>query len=146
MPRLLVFVPAEKVLIDSEDNTIGLVGILGGLNVPAPEPLPEDAGAPVRWNVLALWKRQPEDEGRQYEQRVQLVSPSGRVLVEGLQTFQMVTSSQRNRLRIDGFPVAEEGEHTLALSLRDAGEETWRDIADYPLAVSHFDPKAVTDG
>jgi hypothetical protein len=141
MPRLLVFLPAEKVVIDSNDNSLAIFGILGGLNVPSSGELPEDAGAPMRWNVLAIWKREPSDEGVTYEQRVQLLAPSRRVVVNGFMEFRMTADTQRNRLRVDGFPVAERGEYTLTLSIREAGAETWTESATFPVVISHLIPE-----
>ena len=141
MPRLLVFLPSEKVIIDGLDQTLAILGVLGGIELPAAvQSLPVDAGVPMRWHVLTMWKKEPGDETREFEQRVQLVAPSGRVVVDGTLGFRVTERSHRNRMVVQGFPVYEAGDYILKLSLREAGEAVWRDLAEYPMFVSHVDP------
>jgi len=59
MPKLLIFAPGEKVIIDKTDNTVSIIGILGGFNVPTlgeENVVPEGAALPLRWSLLyGVW-------------------------------------------------------------------------------------------
>jgi hypothetical protein len=118
--------------------------------VPALGALPEGTAAPFRWSALSIWRSEPSDEGLTFEQRVQLRSPSDRVLVDGKVQFSFagvnnpVGTTNRVRLRVPGFPLSEPGEYTLRLSLRAVGQEVWSEVADYPIVVSHVDPGHLT--
>lgn len=142
MPRLTVFLPAEKVVIDTQENTTAIFGVMTGVYLGVPPespPLPEGSGVPIRWYVLSIWRQQPGDEGLHFTQRVQILSPSQRVLFEGLLDFDIPKVTHRNKMEVIGFPVAEAGEYTLKLSIR-SGEEQWHDAAEYPLSVSYVGP------
>src|SRR6266478_5197454 len=119
MPRLLAFLPAEKVLIDGEDNSLAIVGLIAGVNIAIPltPDLPPDAAVPMRWYVVSVWRREPEDEGRIYHQRLRMVGPSRRILIDTLSEFQLTGDSHRVRVLLQGFPISEQGEHILQLSL-----------------------------
>lgn len=141
MPRLIAFLPAERVLVDAEDNSMAIIGVLGGLKVPATGELPEGTASPLVWFALAIWKGEPGDEGQAFEQRVEVLSPSGRLLVDGSATFRFTgQSSHRVRLRVAGFPVWEPGDYAIRLSLRKEGDDSWVEHATYPLTVVHVDP------
>jgi hypothetical protein len=145
MPRLLVFLPAEKVLIDSGDNSLTIVGVLSSIEVGIQKDtsLPENAGVPMQWATITIWRiEDPSEDGVTFQQRVELVSPSGKRTLESTMDFVLPEGvSHRNRSIMQGFPIGEPGQYTLRLSVRKLNvDEDWRYVADYPIKLSHRDP------
>ena len=141
MPRLLFFVPAEKALIERDDSSLSLISVIGGITVnvtPDGKDLPEDAGIPFRWAVAAMWLRQPDDEDKAFEQRVDVVSPSNKVTGGAVSAFTMSRRTHYNVVRGEGFPVAQPGQYHLRLSLRETGKDAeWEVVSEYPLEIIH---------
>ena len=143
MPKLLIFAPCDKVIIGVGDNNASLIDILQNINIgmAAGKPIPENAMAAMRWAVFAMWLKEPEDEGKSYKQRVQLLSPSGKVLTEVITEFQLKKAVHRVANGLQGFPIGEVGEHSLKLCLWEGKKEPeWREIAMFPLTVTHRSP------
>lgn len=140
MPKLLAFVPCERVIISSDDNSASLITLFAGFKL-AGEGLKQGTDEsprtlPIRWAAFALWYRLPEDEGQTYEQKVELVSPSGKVLISQSQEFLMVKTTHRNTGNVFGFPIVGTGEYTLRLFLRKiTGGSEFRLLAEHPLAI-----------
>jgi len=143
MPDLLVFAPCERVIVNEQDNTISLITLFRRLDISVPRaeaPLAPNAMAPMRWWVLTIWDRQGEDEGRRYEQRVALEDFRGEIIFEVPQTesFQMTADEQRVINFINYFPIGRAGDFRLILSLREVGQQGWRQIKTYPMLVNHI--------
>jgi len=140
VPKLLSFVPCERVIVSRDDNSLHLVGVMQGFKAQSTQPFPTDeapAQVPLRWAVLTLWYKTAGDEGSTYEQKIELVSPSGKVLLSQATEFVMTRRSHRNTTNVFGFPIAGIGDHTLRLSLRASSSgESFQRIAEYPLFVS----------
>jgi len=142
MPRLLLFAPFQRVLVDRNDNTISFIQLLEGFEAPLADlpaqQLAEGVTIPMAWGSCAVWLQQPEDEGRRYEQRVSVVRPDGVVALEAQVEFAMTLRTQRNTARIDGFPASPAGEFWLKLELRGVEPATeWELAAEYPVSMAH---------
>jgi len=142
MPRLVIFAACEKVIIGQGDNSLSLIGILHSLqlNVPMetgrPE-IPESAVMPVTWSMFTMWQREPQDEGISYTQRVSLLSPQGKPLVESITPFEMEKDFHRISNTIVGFPIGADGAHVLKLSIRRAASDVWDDVSTFPINITH---------
>ena len=81
MPRLLLFAPCERVIINTEDNNVTLMTVLSEIGVSWPssamDKLRDTPRLLTRWQVIASWLREPGDEGREFEQICELVMPDG---------------------------------------------------------------------
>lgn len=141
MPTLMLFAPAEKVLIDQQENSVSLIGIMSGVKVQLVKPdeaVPEDAAVPMRWSVLTVWKREPSDEGKTYEQGLQMFAPDGTLAFELTSpSFAMTAPHHRVRLDIMGFKIAVPGTYRLQVNLRETQSPTWIKKSDYELLVEH---------
>ena len=135
MPKLLVFAPCQSVLIDSEDSIVSMVQIIEhfGFSTQKQE-LDAGSGIPFGWAVLSLWLRQDGDEGKVFEQRVELIDPSGAVRLRSDATFEMGARTLRQRLNIGGMPIQPQGEYNLRLSLRES-EGQHRVVAEWPFQI-----------
>jgi hypothetical protein len=138
MPKLLLFVPCEKVIIAQDSNTLSLITILQELtiNVPPDVQIPENAQVPMNWCALSLWHQQSGDEEKSYEQRVELCGPEGKVLTSATSQMKISSASHRVIAFFTGFPVGQFGQHTLKLYLREDKEgEERKEVASFPLTV-----------
>lgn len=141
MPQLLVFAPCERVIISGEevgDGSSSLITILQALNVEvAPDKPSEALVSPMTWFVYVLWKLVPDEIGKAFEQRMELVAPSGELLLNMKSDFTGTKVFQRVVNKIIGLPVSEAGDYQIVLHLAEAGKSS-RKIASYPLTVGHI--------
>ena len=144
MPRLLVFAPCERVIVEQGSGIISLISILQDITVTVPSPpatIESDAVAMTRWYILTIWRRNDnESEGVSFRQRIALNSPTGATFQEIFTDFTLSKATHRNIAAIEGFPVAAEGQYVLRLSLAPAGSERFDEIAEYPLLLKHASP------
>jgi hypothetical protein len=141
MPRLLVFAACESVLIDGDDNSASLISLLEGVTVGIEGELPEDARLPWKWIVFSLWRKEEGDEGKAFEQNVQLVSPSGKPGVENIAPFVMQKTSHRIKLGYRELPIGEFGVWSVNLSFREVGVGEWKQVTSYPIGVIRSEEK-----
>ena len=139
MPKLLLFLPSQKTVLDQRDNSFTLISTIETITAQITEgDMPANAALPLSWEISTVWYQIPEDQGKTFEQRVQLIGPDGAALLEVQAVFQMGFRTQRNLGVVPGFPVGQSGEHQLRLSLREANSlENWTTVAEYPILISH---------
>ena len=137
MPKLLLFVPCQKVLID-QDNTISTVSIIQEMWLEAGATVPPDFQAAVRWDVVTLWFRLPEDDGRTFEQVVMLLTSDGTMTSHTKLQFSMSTPFHRTLSYMYGFQVGQPGTHHLELKLKDmANESSFIQEHTFPMLLNH---------
>lgn len=143
MPKLLLFLPCERVIV-SREGPLSLITLLEGVNITMPPEeyagLPNDAIIPQLWHVVAKWNREENEEPQHWEQRVQVAAPDGRISTDSVTSFDLAANqSMRNVLAVNGFPIKPLGVCKLTLFLRSAGEddEAWREIATYPIPLQN---------
>lgn len=139
MPKLLLFVPCEKVLIDQQ-GSISIISLLQELKVQVaengPTP-PANAKAAVKWDVLTIWERTDDDFGKTYEQRIALFEPNGEPTeISAIAPIETEKGSHRNVATIFGFPIGLAGRYALRLWLSENGVETPKPLAEYAIKVS----------
>lgn len=140
MPKLMLFAPCERVIVEEGSSTVSLISVVQGLTAAVPKDIDPKALAPQRWYVLTIWERENTDESRRFEQRVIVQDPQGVKALEMLAEFEVKKNFHRNITVIEGFPIAEVGRYSLLLSLRAVGEKEWRLLADYPIVLAHITP------
>ncbi len=140
MPRLQVFVVCEKAIIGQDDGLPTLIGLIDGfgVQVPAGEQVTPNALLPIRTSIFSLWKLEPGDEGKTFEERVRLRYPDGHYGPEQVRSFSFAAPKEGNRHTINnqGFP-AQAGEYRVEIALREAGETEWCECGAYPLKITH---------
>jgi hypothetical protein len=146
MPKLQYFLPCERVIL-SKEETLSLITIIDRVNINIPPEdaaqLPEDAAIPTQWSTVTSLEWEPEDLEKQYEQRVYLEMPNGRIATDTVSQIEREADKNRSRvmLQILGFPIAPVGEVSLRLAIREVGKEDWQEIADYTITLSRSDGK-----
>jgi hypothetical protein len=141
MPRLLIFAPCEKVILDNQRSAhlIGLLQQWKSERMPGvpEEPIPENAAAPTPWAIFTLWYRTAEDGDTEFVQTCELITPSGRVAFSIDLKFTMTAISHTNTVNVVGLPVYP-GEYQLRLYLSETGREKERGapLSTFPLIVT----------
>ncbi len=132
MPKLLVFAPCEKVIISQDENNPTLIAILSNIagDIESPEPLEKNALGPMRWQIFTLWQKVPSDGLTIFEQRIRLVSPSGRTVFDAPQQLQLTAQAHRMTAALGTVPIGENGDWELQLFLHVKDTP----IPDSPLA------------
>lgn len=141
MPQLLLFAPCEKMLMDSEGNP-SMIVILTDINLEIAENavFPKDALGPKEWDIAALYRPFPEDEGKQFTQRIKIVSPDGSYTsITSDMKFTLGKNRHQAKLHLNAMPVGMSGVYEILLWLipsekSDEGEP----IARYPIGVNHI--------
>jgi hypothetical protein len=144
MPKLLTFVPCERVILSQEDNSVSLISILtevqASLPFPDPTTIPENASVPLRWYFFSMWWFEPGDEGRKFTQRTTLESENGKILVSGEVAVEMLPEKKSMRcvVSMPAFPVSRPGTCVARLSIRptDRTTEQWVEMAWFPVVLT----------
>lgn len=138
MPKLLLFAPCERVIIDDQGSAT-LVIILHKIAVfnPKIEELPKDAVAPKEWVVFTLWEPMAEDIGKEFVQVLQTILPDGSEFKKSEMRFRFQEGKrQQNRMLIQGMPVGQDGKLALNTWLevdsRQVGE-----VNSYDLTITY---------
>lgn len=149
MPRLLYFVACSKAITSQEDNSLSLIALLEGIEitvVPGADP-DESTKVPISWVAMVQWMRLLDDADREFEIRLQLIQPDGRIALEGTNVFSMEKQPMlRTPFNVAGFPVSQAGVSELHLSIREpavAGD--WVEVATYPIEIAHNRPEPSDD-
>jgi hypothetical protein len=136
MPKLLLFAPCEKVLVDEASKAISLIVILQEVHykLPPGTTLPPNAAIPMNWSVISLWQQeQPADFGVEFEQRLVVENSAGATVManESKWTF----AADRNHRIVANVPVIPLGSRKLTLKLlyRVAGSRDWLPAAEFPI-------------
>jgi len=148
MPKILVFAPCEKVIVSEQDNTSSLMSLIEGFTLDVPEgvELPEGTAIPIKWHIFSLWEKVEGDEGRNFEQRVTLVLPTGKQVLDMPSTLDFKPHLKRFRMTIMvvNFPLSPAGTCLLNLSVREVGQENWQEVAEYGIFITR--PERAREG
>jgi len=141
LPKVLLFAPCERVLVNDLDNNISLITVLQeiSISITSPEKLPDESNVVTRWEILAVWIREPSDDGKRFEQVCTMSMPDGRNLTPFRVVFSMEKRAHRQVVTLRGFPVSKvPGECVLKLWLREDVEDApLQQVAEFPLQLKH---------
>jgi hypothetical protein len=139
LPRLLLFAPCQKGIIDKNESTVSMISLINGVTVARlGEEIDENAVLPYSWCAVSAWFKEAEDEGANFEDLVELVSPDGNVLVRSMIPFTLPARIHQNLHNSFGFPAGRAGIYTLRLSIRRVPNENgWSVVSEYPIEVAH---------
>src|SRR5437016_2482189 len=130
MPKLLLFVPCEKVII-ANDNSVSLITLFEQLqiNLPVSAKVEAGAGMPLLWSVFTFWHSEPSDEGKKFEQRVEVSLPGNVVIKTNPSQLEFVNTNRHRVIdRIVGLPIVPAGMAYITLFLREVTEPIWQEI------------------
>ena len=139
MPRLLLFVACEKVIVDQRTNMISLMSLLQDVNVQIPPGTPfppSNAIIPMQWTIVSIFLAEPGDSGKQFEQRSALVNSNNVTLVHTPVAPFALTEQYRVTSQINGMPVGNAGRLNVKCYLREKGTNAWQEIGEgYPINI-----------
>lgn len=143
MPRLLVFVACERLLINELDQSTSLIGIIDTVTIEVPDSveISPDTFAPQRWYIFTRWLKDISDaeDFKTYEQEVIIRSPQGDVSNTSITQFEMKDKLHQVYVVVNGLPIGQEGEYVIELSLRKADQDQeWKKVTTYPVTVKHI--------
>ena len=122
MPRLLIFAVCEKVIID-DAGMASLIGLFSRISIAVPkEGIPPNAVAPKEWAAFTSWTWDSEDEGKEFDQLLQVLTPSKNLHIEVKSKItKQEDKTLQFRMPLLGIPVGEQGFCTVKLSLAFKG-------------------------
>src|SRR4249920_3794774 len=141
MPKLLAYLPCEKVVIEEESKNISVLSILETVNVTlargAPAPA-HNASIGMAWAIFTLWQKEKGESG-EFESKSVFVSSAGELLAEtpaaklgfGTNTRQQVVN------RMASFPVWAPGACQLKLMVKTTRDSDYRELANVAVMVRH---------
>jgi hypothetical protein len=137
MPKLSFLLPCRTFSTDAETGGFTIVEVLDQItiNVPNGAPTNGEGVVPAPWAIVNLWTRQPDDKETQFEQRLTLVSPDGRTVMDNTSPFELKTLKHRMTLRVNGFPVVGRGLYLLRAETRALPGKEWKLQGEYPIEV-----------
>ena len=140
MLKLLIYAPCEKVII-SDDQTASIISVMETVNVNVAAEIPPDALAPLRWNIISLWRKDEEiSDPIEIEERTDVLRPDGSVATGGTTKFTVTTEHlmYRTLLQLAIFPIGQQGIIKMKCRIRQVNPETeWTDFAEFPVLVTH---------
>lgn len=138
MVRLVMCVPCERV-IEGKDGTVSIIAMMFGATISAGVVPAQEApeGVPMRWELFSLWAGEPTDEGASFEQAVEIIAPSGATSLRRAIPFKMEKLYHRVIARLEAFPVAEAGEHTLNVHLKRIPDGESKLFESFSFKVEH---------
>jgi hypothetical protein len=138
MPKLLLFVPCQKVIVDEREHSASLISVMEQLTVNVTSPVPANAQIPFNWTIVTLWTKTPDDEEKTFEQRTEVILPDGSTFLSAVVSFNLSKQSHRNIVDIFGYPISQEGQHIIRLYIRESGKsKEWNFQAEYPVKLIH---------
>jgi hypothetical protein len=141
MPKLLAYLPCEKVVVEDESRNISVLSILETVTVTLPPGAPapaKKASIGMPWAVFTLWQKEKGESGG-FESKSVLMSPEGELLAEtpvanldfGASTRQQVIN------RMAGFPIWTPGTCQLKLMVRTSRDGAFRELANVLIVLRH---------
>ena len=141
MPKLLAYLPCEKVVVEEESKNISVLSILETVNVTLPQGSPapaHKASIGMAWAIFTLWQKEKGELG-EFESKSVLVSPAGELLAEtpvarlgfGANTRQQIIN------RMASFPIWTPGPCQLKLMVRTSRDGDFRELANVIVVLHH---------
>jgi hypothetical protein len=141
MPKLLAYLPCEKVVIEEQLKNVSVLSILETVTVtlapgaPAPSP---NAAIGMTWAIFTLWQKDPGESGR-FESKSILVSPEGDELAQTPVASIDFEKGVRQQVvnRMASFPIWTPGTCQLKLMVKTARDPDFRPLASVLIMLRH---------
>ena len=120
MPKLMVFAPCEKVIVDSNTGTPSLISLLNTISTIAKAgvEIPSDGAVFRTWDTFTLWWPMPEDRDKQIRQITQIILPDGKVFLAQYNDFVLENRLHYNVTHWFVFPSLE-GVYSITMWLEN---------------------------
>jgi hypothetical protein len=123
-----------------EQGNVSLIVLLSAIRMEIRlSEIPKGAAIPIRWDVITIWWRNPDESGIKFEQRFELVGPDDNELLASESKLDFEAADTHRHIgKIQGFPVPRApGRCFLKLYIREDREgSNWGEpVTVYPLTV-----------
>jgi len=141
MPKLLAYLPCEKVVVEEESKNISVLSILETVNVTLPQGSPapaHQASIGMAWAIFTLWQKEKGESG-EFESKSVLVSPAGELLAETPVAKLAFGTNTRQQIinRMASFPIWTPGPCQLKLMVRTSRDGEFRELASVIVVLRH---------
>lgn len=141
MPKLLAYLPCEKVVIEDESKNVSVLSILETVTVTMPRgaaPPAQNASIRMPWAIFALWQKD-KDESGEFESKSALVSPAGELLAETPIAKLSFGANSRQQVvnRMAEFPIWAPGACQLKLMVKTSRDTGFRELANVVIVLRH---------
>lgn len=137
MPTLVLSVPCEKPILGA-DNSLSLINVMHAItvNVVTNDNLDETAIGLGEWHNVTIWRREPGDENKRFQQRMIITDPTGKARYQSLAEFEMTKPFHRHVTKVTGLPLVPEGGYTIHVSIHELDFDQWTECGAYPLEIT----------
>lgn len=134
MAKPYIFVVCDKVIIE-QSGTASLIGLFNEVHAVLPpevQSVPSNAIAPREWCIFTSWEKEPEDEGKEFRQVVQITYPDGKEFAKQSAikfVFQPGKTHHQNTANALGFPIGQLGLFTVQMWLETGGSTVFGPVS-----------------
>jgi hypothetical protein len=141
MAKLLWAVVAQRAIVDSSTNNASLVDVLEELSLPEPPVAPEKKKdrliVPLRFALVALWRRSDLNRAESFDMSVTLVGPKAEKIAELKSRVDLRNHVRmRSNVQFPGLPLFGPGSYRLIVKQRDGS--SWRRVSEQFIEVKHL--------
>lgn len=137
MPEHVFSTVARGRAIDAQSNVLSLFDVVEEIGAPD-----FPAAVPVL-HVVTLWKRQNNEEGMGFVQRIRVLDPDGKEVGHVDTSFRMEKPRHRVLCSLIMIPFKRTGCHRFDISIRSDGAQDWAQVCSYPVEVNAVFSEAV---
>jgi hypothetical protein len=138
MPKLLLFAPCEKVLVDEASHSTSLIGVLQEVHYKIPPGTTvqkNNAMLPLTWSAVSIWQEEePADAGVEFIQELVIENSAGAPLLSSQVKWTFTQTNHRIVANIVGMPISSR-KLMLKLYYRIPPTNIPTQVATFPLEV-----------
>lgn len=137
--RYIWSVICQKALIDTQTNTLSIQDVAEQLDISVNKEELEKSDKPLKisaeFDIIQMWKDDEKEKDREFEGRIELHDPSGKVLGTNDMPlrFKKGTNRLRNRIHVQGMVVTQEGEYQYVSKIKEGGK--FKKVGSVPLDI-----------
>ena len=138
MPKLLAFLPCEKVIVEKEYQSPSIITVLQRIIIGQDRSgsSPQNTIAPIQWVIFTAWTREEGDQGQSFRQKGELLMPDGSpspISIDLL--FTMNHQVNFLTLHFHAFPVGQTGVLNLRVWIESSSGQVVTPQYSYPIRV-----------
>lgn len=143
MPKLLHFVPCERIIKHEKEDAVSLITVLEGMTVNILPGAPtEDVRLNMRWSVFTHWILNHDEEPGRFTQHLQLLAPpDNKVLLHNRASFTLDREHTVRKIAVgfEQFPAPVPGIYWVMLGLQVGDEPKLVEdaVTGVPLTILH---------
>jgi hypothetical protein len=125
MPKVILFLPCEKLLTD-ENKSLTFVSLCQDLNLAVAHgvDIPAELVIQKDWKIISLIRHSdPAEIGKKFLHHVEVIKPDGTIMVRASKIpFVLPQISYLTRVDVSQFPVGQQGRLCIKLWVYEAGQ------------------------